>query len=115
MSERCVHFDAGDNQRVPGWDQVRARLVGEGGRPMLYVFSTCKDLIRTLPALQHDRNKAEDADSDGEDHAPDCVRYVCMSRPYLAPLPEKPPRDILTPPTLDELWDEMPTKNRRIA
>jgi hypothetical protein len=47
------------------------------------VFSSCRDLIRTLPALQHDPHNAEDADSDGEDHAPDCMRYACMSRPFL--------------------------------
>ena len=57
-------FRKADNARVQrsgamgGWDQVRQRLVGEDGRPMFYVFNTCKDLIRTLPALQHDAVKA---------------------------------------------------------
>ena len=36
---------------------------------MLYVFSTCTHLIRTLPALQHDPDRPEDVDTDGEDHA----------------------------------------------
>lgn len=64
-----------DNARVQragamgGWDQVRQRLVGEDDRPMLYVFSTCTNLIRTLPALQHDADRPEDVDTDGEDHA----------------------------------------------
>jgi len=78
-----------DNARVSrngamgGWDQVRARLQGEEGRPMLYVFSTCPHLIRTLPALQHDADRPEDVDTDGEDHAPDTLRYGCMARPYV--------------------------------
>lgn len=83
-------FRRADNKRVPlrgamgGWDQVRARLVGDGdGLPMMVVFSTCVDLIRTLPALQHDRDKPEDVYSDMEDHAPDEVRYACMSRPWI--------------------------------
>lgn len=114
MGDRGIHFEAGDNQRIPGWDQIRARLNGEDGKPMLYVFTNCKALIRTLPALQHDRNKPEDCDSDGEDHAPDSARYACMSRPYLATLAEKP-RDMLAKPTLNELWEEMPKQSRRIA
>lgn len=84
-------FHAADNTRVPlggrmgGWDQVRARLIGEtldGGRPMLYCFETCADSIRTIPALQHDPAKPEDVNTEGEDHAGDDWRYACMSRPY---------------------------------
>jgi hypothetical protein len=78
-----------DNSRVArngamgGWDQVRSRLQGEDERSMLYVFSTCTNLIRTLPALQHDADRPEDVDTDGEDHAPDALRYGCMARPWV--------------------------------
>jgi hypothetical protein len=48
-------------------------------------FSTCHDSIRTIPALQHDASRAEDVDTDMEDHAGDDVRYACMSRPWTAP------------------------------
>ena len=84
-----------------GWDQVRSRLIGTAkindvtraidwseGRPMLFVFSTCKALIRTLPALQHDPSRAEDVDTEQEDHAPDETRYACMSRPYVTKKPD---------------------------
>jgi hypothetical protein len=81
-----VNFMKADNARLVGWDQVRARLKGEEA-PMLYVFATCTNLIRTLPALQHDEHKPEDVDSDGEDHAGDALRYGCMSRPYARPEP----------------------------
>lgn len=63
-----------DNKRVAdkghlgGWDQLRERMRGEDGRPMIYCFSTCADSIRTIPVLQHDKNRAEDLDTDGEDH-----------------------------------------------
>lgn len=73
-----------DNKRIPGWDQLRGRLVGEGGKPMLYFFSTCTHTIRTLPMLQHDPVKAEDVDTDSEDHAGDETRYACMSRPWMS-------------------------------
>jgi hypothetical protein len=90
VSRMGVFFREADNKRVAtvgalgGWDQLRSRLKGEEGRPMLYFFSTCVHTIRTLPALQHDSSKAEDVDSDGEDHAPDETRYACMSRPWIA-------------------------------
>jgi hypothetical protein len=82
-------FRRADNKRVSqlgalgGWDQMRQRMKGEDGRPMIYCFSTCVDSIRTIPALQHDPDKPEDLDTDGEDHAADEWRYGCMSRPYL--------------------------------
>ena len=95
-----VVFRPADNKRVPqrgaigGWDQLRARLVGDAdGRPMLLIFSTCRDLIRTLPALQHDDARPEDVDSDGEDHAPDETRYACMSRPFIRDVKVKKPVD----------------------
>ena len=85
-----VIFRPADNKRVAGrgamggWDQVRARLEGDAdGKPMLLLFSTSRDLIRTLPALQHDDARPEDVDSDMEDHAPDSARYACMSRPFV--------------------------------
>ena len=81
-----------DNSRVPksgamgGWDQMRARIKGEE-HPMLFVFDTCRDFIRTVPVLQHDPHRPEDLDTEGEDHIADEVRYACMSRPWIAQTP----------------------------
>lgn len=93
MAGRKVFWRPADNTRVGrigasgGWDQVRARLVGDGERPAMYVFSTCLDWIRTFPALQHDDGRPEDVCTEGEDHIADETRYACLSRPYVAPLP----------------------------
>lgn len=95
LASAGVYFTHADNARVSqkgafgGWDQLRARLIGDGVRPALYVFSTCADLIRTLPALQHDANRPEDLDTNMEDHAADDLRYACMARPYVKPEPEE--------------------------
>lgn len=81
-------FHAADNSRVPqrgsmgGWDQVRARLEGQDGLPMIYCFSTHAASIRTIPALQHDPDRPEDVNTESEDHAGDDWRYACMSRPF---------------------------------
>jgi len=102
MAREKVTFRPADNARVSqrgamgGWDQMRGRLVGdEDGHPMLVTFSTCHDSIRTIPALQHDKDRPEDIDSDGEDHAGDEWRYACMSRPWVrkAPQVKKTPSD----------------------
>lgn len=89
----CVRADntrVGKSGHMGGWDQMRSRLKGESDeRPGLMVFSTCKDFIRTVPVLQHDRTRPEDIDTDAEDHAADEARYACMSRPYVT-TPEKP-------------------------
>jgi hypothetical protein len=96
MQRRGVIFRPADNKRVAqrgamgGWDQVRSRLRGDGERPALFIFDTCKDLIRTLPALQHDQQRPEDLDTEAEDHAADELRYACMSRPYVVGLPPPP-------------------------
>ena len=52
----------------------------------MYVFNTCRDFIRTIPTLQYDEHRPEDLDSEGEDHAADEWRYMCMSRPMAAEL-----------------------------
>jgi hypothetical protein len=97
MARRGAHFRRADNARVAqrgalgGWDQLRARLRGEADRPGIFLFSTCSDAIRTLPALQHDAGRPEDVDSAAEDHAADEIRYACMSRPWL-PKPAVPPK-----------------------
>lgn len=99
MFSRGVAFRKADNKRLGnglghmgGWDQMRARMRGQDGVPMLYVMETCKDFIRTVPTLQHDPDKPEDLDTMAEDHAADEARYGCMSRPWVAlgSGPEKP-------------------------
>lgn len=106
MAKAGCQWKRGDNKRVPGWSQVRDRLLGEDGRPMLYFFSTCVNLIRTLPALQHDENRPEDVDTDGEDHAADALRYMCMARPFTRTVAPKEPMRGLSEMTMDELWSK---------
>lgn len=110
-----VWFRRADNRRVAqmgalgGWDQMRRRLVGDGdGRPMLYVFSTCTDFIRTVPALQHDPDRPEDIDTDGEDHAGDEARYACMSRPWVEDAPKTKDilKELIKPKTLNDVLHE---------
>ena len=56
-----------------------ARGDGGEGAPMLYVFDTCRDFIRTAPVLQHDPARLEDLDTEAEDHIADNVRFPCRT------------------------------------
>jgi len=107
IAERmALNWRRADNSRVAklgamgGWDEVRQRLKIDAG---LKIFSTCTHLIRTLPALQHDQLKPEDVDTDGEDHAPDALRYGCMSRPVIRDKPKNQPQRWPTDLTINEM------------
>lgn len=88
MERERVYFEKGDHARIDGKMQLHHRLAfDENGWPMLYVFSTCKHFIRTVPNLVYDEKDVEDIDTDGEDHIYDELRYVCMKNP-IAPRPK---------------------------
>lgn len=116
-----VGFRPADNTRVAskgsisGWDAMRARLRGDDdGNPMLVCFSTCTDSIRTIPALQHDALRAEDIDTDGEDHAADEWRYGLNSRPWVRTPKTVAPGKTLQNMTLNDLWKTQKRPERRI-
>jgi len=76
-----VRFRRADNERLAGWQQIRHRIVGQDGRPLLYLFKTCINTITQLSIIQHDKSRPEDLDTKMEDHALDETRYACMSNP----------------------------------
>jgi hypothetical protein len=81
----------GPGSRVIGWQRVHSYLAdapacphhraqGWDTCPKLHVFTTCDELIRTLPALPHaTTGNPEDADTNAEDHAPDALRYLLVN------------------------------------
>lgn len=108
MERNRVYWRPGDHQRIAGKMQMHHRLAFDlGGRPMLYVFDTCKHFIRTIPALVYDETDVEDIDTDGEDHIYDECRYICMAHPISRPakIAEKPlgddPLDLHKQPRVD--------------
>lgn len=68
-----------NNDRLAGVALVADKLrVRRDGMPRLLVVDTCRNLIRTLPALIRDPRRPEDVNTDGEDHAYDAMRYGLM-------------------------------------
>ena len=90
-NHRGIVFHRGDNTRLAGKMQLHERLRFDStGKPMMYIFNTCKDWIRTVPNLPYSLKKPEDVDTDAEDHAFDETKYFLMDRP-MTPT-RKPPR-----------------------
>lgn len=97
MSLHGCNWRRADNKRKTGAEQLRQRLTGANGAPMLYFLDCCEDSIRTIPALQHDENDTEDVDTEAEDHAYDETRYAVMSRPWI---PSRSPTPVASLPKL---------------
>ena len=89
-------FDKSSNERVAGWLALHELLAPRKDlfgtvRPRLTIFDTCRNLIRTLPALQHDsRNPSDTANTPHElTHAPDALRGYAATI-YEPPAPVQP-------------------------
>ena len=92
-----IYFTPGDNERVAGWMQVHYRFqFDENGYPGMYVFNTCKAAIRTIPLMTYSDSCPEDLDTRGEDHLPDEMRYMCMSRP-IKPVKKQARKEVWDP------------------
>ena len=93
-----IYFSPGDHERIAGWMQVHYRLqFDDNGYPRMYFFNNCKAAIRTLPLMMYSETKPEDLDTKLEDHCPDEIRYMCMSRP-INPIISEKPRTIISDP-----------------
>ena len=85
MERNGVYFDKGKNARISGKMQLHYRLAfDDKGYPMMYVFNTCRQFIRTLPNLVYSTVRVEDIDTDTEDHDYDAARYFLMENPIAA-------------------------------
>jgi hypothetical protein len=76
--------DRTPKSRISGKLEIHKRLKpseNEKKDPGLRIFSSCRNLIRTLPILPLDESNPEDINTHVEDHAYDALRYGCMSRP----------------------------------
>lgn len=84
FAENGQYLTKADNNRVTGWLAVHEWLKvieDEQGQKTckLHIFSNCVNLIRTLPAVQHDEKNPNDVANEPHEltHAPDALRYFC--------------------------------------
>ena len=81
--------------------QFRERLhvPGDGTMPMLVVYRTCEQFIRTVPLIQIDPRNVEYIIDDGECHTFDDACHICMARPMALEVPSP-----LTMPNMAEIF-----------
>lgn len=84
FAENGQYLTKADNNRVAGWLAVHEWLKviqDEQGQATakLKIFDTCINLIRTLPAVQHDEKNPNDVANEPHEltHYPDSLRYFC--------------------------------------
>ena len=76
FAEYGLPFVKTGNDRETGWLCVKELLVGRAGVPRLRIFSTCRELITTLPSLTVDPLRPSDCRTEPHaiTHAPDALR-----------------------------------------
>lgn len=103
-----------NNDRIQGWLQMKEWLKiykDEQGcdTARLKIFSTCKNLIRCLPQLQHDEKKIGDVATEPHEltHAPDAIRGFCVywtQEPIFIPKKQELPFELQTDDEDEEIW-----------
>jgi hypothetical protein len=79
---RFVPCAKGAGSRENGWEVMRGMIksASTGGDDRgLWVFSTCRQFIRTIPVLPRSNNNDRDIDTNSEDHIADETRYEIMT------------------------------------
>lgn len=79
------------NDRLSGAALLDGKLrVRPDGLPRILVYSTCTNLIRTLPSLPRAKRNPEDVDTTAEDHAYDSTRYLLNELEGVTPARDRP-------------------------
>ncbi len=91
FSERGVNFTKTSNDREAGWLALKELLCDTGSGVALKIFSTCTEIIRTLPALLRDKIRPTDCSTEPHDitHAPDALRGFAIFRARPSNSPNK--------------------------
>lgn len=92
FSEYGISFTRTSNDRECGWLAVKELLRRREGGPKLKIFSTCRELIRCLPALTVDKLRPTDCSTEPHEitHAPDALRGFAIF--YTRPAEERDAR-----------------------
>ncbi|MBE6969275.1 MAG: hypothetical protein E7442_04025 [Ruminococcaceae bacterium] len=99
FAEHGIYLTRSSNDRLAGWMAVRERLKVERDvdgrrRAGLCIFSTCPNLIRTLPLLRYDERRPSDCARTPHEltHAPDALRGFCVHWVQRGEAPQAPAR-----------------------
>jgi hypothetical protein len=90
FAQHGIYLTPGDPSRALKIRQFRERLkTFDDQPPMMLIYDTCENFIRTIPLLQMDLHDVEDVDSSMEDHCYDETALMCMGRPISMDIPRR--------------------------
>ena len=85
-----LNMNPGDINRELKIRQFRNRLrIPDFGKPLIQIYESCREFIRTIPSLCLDEMNVEDLEDGQEDHIYDEACLVCMARPLSADFAEE--------------------------
>ncbi len=111
FSEFGLNFTKTSNDRECGWLAVKELLkIQKDGEPMLRIFSSCRELINCLPALQVDRLKPSDCSTEPHrlTHAPDALRGFAVFRAS-----PPPPESFIGKSWSYDMWEDYQRADKR--
>ena len=86
FSERGINVNTNVNKDLfTGISRVKSYLSDEDGKPKIFIFSTCKNMIREIKGYFWGEG---DVPKKKDDHALDELRYFICSRPKTLPPPQ---------------------------
>ena len=114
FAEGDIELYKTNNDRIQGWLQMKEWLKvykDEQGfdTARLKIFSTCKNLIRCLPQVQHDEKKVGDIANEPHEltHSVDAIRGFCVywtQEPIFVPKKQELPFELQTEEPDEEIW-----------
>ncbi len=114
FSEGGIELYKTNNDRIQGWLQMKEWLKvykDEQGfdTARLKIFSTCENLIRCLPKIQHDEKKIGDIANEPHEltHSVDAIRGFCVywtQEPIFIPQKKKLPFELQTEEVEEDIW-----------
>lgn len=115
FADHGIYLRKASNDRVQGWMDLKEWLkpiTGEAGETTarLRVFSTCRNLIRCLPAVIHDPRRPNDISNEPHEltHSVDAMRYFVASRPQPTQLPRAKDEDVIDiDDQINSLWEDL--------
>lgn len=117
FSEAGLTLSKSNNDREAGWLAIKELLkLDANGEPRLKIFSTCRTLIKCLPALIRDAKRPTDCAIEPHDitHYPDALRYFAIFWWHPGEEADKSKRTVWTRDMWEDYYNASPSEREML-
>lgn len=117
FSEAGLTLSKSNNDREAGWLAIKELLkLDANGEPRLKIFSTCRTLIKCLPALIRDPKRPTDCAIEPHDitHYPDALRYFAIFWWHPGEEADKSKRTVWTRDMWEDYYNASPAEREML-